>query len=267
MMGQRVSVERVLAWREAARRLDDGRRAVSDEDALAWVNARGFAPLLTGCANLPSLADAAADEWEGAWRWKETLPQQSACAYGKFLRGRGFFVAWRLFPALYRLYARATDPERDYQDGLLARTEWQVLQVIRDEGPIDSRRLWREVKGHFGGRRPRFEQTMTALQMSCRIMVAGGSLEGWSLHAWDLVERHVPAGLLDRLPKAEDARVALLQQFVANTGACTRGEAGAFFHWQAGEIAAAAECLLAAGDVDETEVEGWKGLWLTRRLD
>jgi hypothetical protein len=264
-MSQPVCVDIVMARREAARRLNDGRRAVSDDDALAYVNARGFAPLLTGCANLPSLADAAVNEWEGAWRWKEVLPQQGVCAYGKFLRGRGFFVAWRLFPCLYRLYSRDTDPEQDYADGLLGRPEWQALQIIRDEGPIDSRRLWQEVKGRFGGKRPRFEQAMTALQMSYRVMVAGGSLEGWSLHAWDLVERRAPAGLLDHLPDAGAAREALLRQFVANAAACTRQEAASFFRWRADETAAAAERLLASNEVDEVEVEGWKGVWLMMR--
>ena len=81
-MVARISVDTIMARREAARRLDDGRRAVTDADALAYVNARGFAPLLTGCANLPSMADAAVNEWEGAWRRPDSLlitAQRSSC--------------------------------------------------------------------------------------------------------------------------------------------------------------------------------------------
>ena len=258
------------------RRLAEGRSAVTDEDAARYVDERGFTPLmrLSGCA-LPSIWEADSREsWEGfditdgAWRWKETLPEAHRCAYGKFLRQRGFFVAWRMFPAFYTLYGPAGDSAGadDFADGLLGRMEMLVLTTIADLGPIDSRRLWREVKRDFGGNRTRFEQALGILQAGFRVMVAGGDLTGWSLHRWDLVERLVPLGLLDELPSREGSRIDLLRQYVENTVVCTAREIAGFFRWDLRGTQALADREVEAGRLRLVEVEGWKGIWLSTAI-
>jgi len=152
----------VEARRAAVRCLSDGRKVSTDDEAARYVDERGFVPImgLAGCP-LPSLSEAGVrPPREGfisddAWRWKEVLPQQKRCAYGRFLRQRGFFLSWRLFPAFYRLYRRpalqSQAPDfiledwghsQDYAAGLLSRQEWQVLATIAERGPIDSRQLW-----------------------------------------------------------------------------------------------------------------------------
>lgn len=271
-----LSRDEVAASRAAVRRLSDGRQVNSDEDAAAYVDERGFAPLmhLTRC-ELPSLSEAdIRDTWEGfditdgAWRWKEVLPQAKRCAYGRFLRGRGFFVSWRLFPALYRLRGRPRDETggqgdhaADYSDGLLGRLDWSVLETIEERGPIDSRRLWRDLKRTFGGNRQRFEQSLGALQAGFRVMVAGGDLAGWSMHHWDLVERQVPTGLLDDLPHSSEARQALAWQYVKSSVVCTARELSGFFAWSPAETAVILDHLRSAGRLREVRVEAWKGTW------
>jgi hypothetical protein len=277
------------AWvemrRGALRCLSDGRKVASDEDAARFVDERGFASLMRlAGSTLPSLSEADfRDTWEGfditdgAWRWKETLPQERLCAYGKFLRQRGFFISWRLFPAFYQLcrWSGVTPSVRDegdqvsapaaseYAAGLLGRDEYTVLGAVSELGPIDSRRLWRELKAAFGGNRTRFEQALVALQGSFRVMVCGGDLEGWSLHRWDLVERQVPAGLLAALPQDAVAREALLTHYVDNTAVCTIREAAGFFRWSLLDTRSAALRLIQSGAIRETTVGGWKGTWLS----
>ncbi|MDP3046073.1 MAG: crosslink repair DNA glycosylase YcaQ family protein [Chloroflexota bacterium] len=258
------------------RRLAEGRSAVTDEDAARYVDERGFAPLmhLSGCT-LPSISEADEREtWEGfditdgAWRWKETLPEARRCAYGKFLRHRGFFVAWRVFPAFYRLYGPADDSAGAdaFADGLLGRLEMLVLTAIADRGPIDSRRLWREVKQGFGGNRTRFEQALGVLQAGFRVMVAGGDLTGWSLHRWDLLERLVPPGLLDDLPSREESQIALLRQYVENTVVCTPREIAGFFRCGLKGTQALVDREMEAAHLRQVEVEGWKGIWLSTAI-
>jgi hypothetical protein len=213
--------------------------------------------------NVPSLSDADAGEWEGAWRWKEALPAEQRCAYGKFLRGRGFFISWRLFPSFYAVYARATEAEDDYAAGLLGQLEWAVLQAIQERGPLDSRVLWAEMRRRFSGKRSSFEAALTGLQAGFRVMVSGGSLEGWSLHSWNLVERCVPAGLLAGLPRADEARQALLLQYVANTVICREREAATFFRWDLDTTRALATRLLAAGKLAQAQAGDEAGVWLT----
>jgi hypothetical protein len=272
-MPDSIAPSEVARRREAVRRLKDGRQVFSDEDAARYVDERGFTPLmrLSGCT-LPSISEADSREsWEGfditdgAWRWKETLPQAHWCAYGKFLRQRGFFVAWRMFPAFYWLYGPQGDSTGadDFADGLLGRTEMLVLTTIADLGPIDSRRLWREVKRDFGGNRTRFGQALGLLQASFRVMVAGGDLAGWSLHRWDMVERLVPAGLLADLPSMEASRTSLLRQYVENAVVCTPREIAGLFRWDLKGTKALVDQQLAAAHVRTVEVEGWKGTWLS----
>jgi hypothetical protein len=275
--GQRVTSsipsEAVAHRRLAVQRLKDGRQIFTDEDAARYVDERGFAPLmhLSGCT-LPSISEAdSRDTWEGfditdgAWRWKETLPEAGLCAYGRFLRQRGFFISWRAFQYFYRLYGPANDStdSEAFADGLLSRLEMLVLTTIADGGPIDSRRLWREVKQAFGGNRARFGQAMGMLQAGFRVMVAGGDLTGWSLHRWDLVERLVPPGLLDDLPSREGSRTALLRQYVENTVVCAPREIAGFFRWDLEATRTLVEQQLEAAQLSQVEVEGWKGIWLS----
>lgn len=278
-----LPVAAVEARRLAVRCLSDGHKVSTDDEAARYVDERGFVPIMRlAGSQLPSLSEAdIRPAWEGfditdgAWRWKEVLPQQKRCAYGKFLRQRGFFLSWRLFPAFYLLYRRprlpdqapngtlgGRDHDQDYAAGLLSRQEWLILETIAARGPIDSRRLWRALKRAFDSNRSRFEQALVALQAGFRIMVAGGDLEGWSMHYWDLVERQVPGGLLNRLPSPEEAREALLYQYVANTVVCTAREAAGFFHWDLSQTQGLIAQLVAAGRLAEVEVEGWKGAWL-----
>jgi hypothetical protein len=272
-MQDSIAASEVIRRREAVRRLSDGRQIFTDEDAAQYVDQRGFAPLmrLSGCP-LPSLSEADSREpWEGfditdgAWRWKETLAEAHRCAYGKFLRQRGFFVAWRLFPEFYRLYGPACDATGadDFADGLLGRLELALLTAVADLGPIDSRRLWREVKREFGSNRTRFEQRLGALQAGFRVMVAGGDLTGWSMHRWDLVERLVPAGLLAELPTLETARATLMRQYVENTVVCTPREIARFFRWDWRVTQYLVVQELEAARLRTVEVEGWKGMWLS----
>lgn len=272
-MPDSIAPSEVARRREAVRRLKDGRQVFTDEDAARYVDERGFTPLmhLSG-SELPSISEADSREtWEGfditdgAWRWKETLPGSRRCAYGKFLRHRGFFVSWAAFPAFYRLCGPADDSAgaEAFADGLLGRLEMLVLTTTADRGPIDSRRLWREVKQGFGGNRPRFEQALGALQAGFRVMVAGGDLTGWSLHRWDLVERLVPPGLLDDLPSRQAAQTMLLRQYVENTVVCTPREIAGFFRWDLKVTQALVDREVQAAQLSQVEVEGWKGIWLS----
>ncbi len=251
--------------RQGKRRLHSGLRISTDEQAAEYIAERGFVPLapLPHLA-LPSLSEADIREpWpgydisDGAWHWKETLPAAKLCAYQKLFRNRGIFISWRLFPSFYLLYGPQDSYEENYQAGALERMAYRVLQIIEKEGPLSSRDLWRKARWEFGGNRTRFEGVLTALQHGFYITVAGGSLEGWSLHYWDLVERQVPQGLLDKLPSLQEARAALLLQFIENMVVCSLAEMRALFRWSPSEIEATLQRLAQAGRLyDQVVVEG-----------
>jgi hypothetical protein len=267
-----LSNEELEKLRQARRRLSSGLKIVTDEQAAQYVNERGFALLMRlPRLALPSLSEAdVRDPWEGfditdgAWRWKETLPGARLCAYQKLIQNRGTFISWNLFPHFYVLYGPQDVYEEEYRGGLLERLAYLTLQEIEESGPLSSRDLWARLRGEFGGNRSRFEGVLSNLQRTFHLTVSGGSLEGWSLHYWDLVERQAPGGLLDKLPSVKSAREALLCQFIENMAAAGQAEMRAAFRWDAAILQEALASLVNAGRVQEVAVEGCRErLWAT----
>jgi hypothetical protein len=270
----RLSLEKLHQARASLRRLADGRRANTDEDAARFIDERGFAMLMPiNGIPLPSLAEAdGAAPWaeefrctDRAWAWKETLPAGKLCAYGKFIRGRGAFIGWRLYPAFVAVYGPAEDLAGEYEAGRLARVDRDLAEIVAAGGPIDSRELWRRARPLFGGKRHHFLAALERLQTSFYVTVAGGSLEGWTRHTWDLVERWVPDGLLDKLPAPREARRAILRQTLENCAAAPESQLRAMLRWPAGEFEKCLRGLLDEGSAVFVEVENEGKPWVAWR--
>ncbi len=260
-----------LNRRRRANLLLGGRREIrTDRDAARWIDDRGFAPLapIDGCS-LPSMSDADANggTWEvtdGSWRWKETLPAAKACVYTKFFRGGGTFISWDHLPHFLSLYASRGTPDEDYQGGLLSRMEKRILDLVAEAGPLDSHELWRCLRPDFPGPRNRMIAALTHLQRTFRLTVCGGSLEGWSMHEWDLLARQAPEGVLDSPPLPDESREKLLLKYVANAVACPADEPARLFHWDRLRTRAVIENLVARRRLrDDRRVAGLDGPTLT----
>jgi len=245
------------------RLLPTGKSVSSDEEARSFIDCRGFTLLapVKGLP-LPSLSEAdAGDMWtdcpitDRAWAWKETLPAQKACAYGKLFHGRGTFISWRLYPRFVALYGPAGDLDEEYEAGRLSRADRVLVELVSEYGPIDSRNLWRRSRAAFGERH-RFTAALDRLQARFFLTVAGGSLEGWTLHTWDLVERQAPAGLLARLPRSSDARRDILKQTVDNCVALSHRQLSSILRWPRGVLDQTLQESQRTGLLAEVWVEG-----------
>jgi hypothetical protein len=234
--------------------LDGGRAPETDEDAAVLINQRGFLTLgavkRLGLPNL-SAADLERDwsvSWR-AWRWKETLPAAGACAYLKWFRNQGTFIAWAMYPDFYAIWGPRGDSAEAFRSGTLTRREHEVLDLIDGAGPISSRDLWRRLRFSFGGQRGQLLSALTSLQRRFFVTVAGGDLERWSMHYWDLVPNVVPPGLLDYLPEPYAARANLVARAAGNLVLATPREIGSLFGWPASDVLAVAEQLASLGQV------------------
>ena len=255
----------------AAQNTLHGRPVKTDREAAAFVEARGFCLLmpLRGVP-LPSLSQAEggavwADDFrctDRAWAWKETLPARKLCAYVKLIRHRGTFIGWRLYPAFLALYG-AGDLDEEYEAGRISRAERDLAAIVAARGPIDTRDLWRLAQPLFGGARHRFLAALERLQTLFVVTVAGGSLEGWSRHTWDLVERWVPSEILAKIPTRREARRVLLWQTLSNCVAADEGLLRSLLGWPAGEVAETLAELAAAGAARRVRVEGQRSPWWT----
>jgi hypothetical protein len=267
---QTLTLAKLNAMRAKTNLLNDGRRIHNDDGACRFINERGFVLLMPiDQIPLPSLSEADdAPAWGGfaitdrAWAWKETLPGRKLCAYTKIIHGRGTFIDWRLYPAFLRVYGPDGDPDYEYENGRLDRADRDLCRIVEDSGPINSRELWIKAKPLFGDKRHRFTTALERLQSQFFLTVAGGSLEGWTLHTWDLVERQVPPKVLAKLPAMEEARASILRQTIQNCLAAPERKLRSILHWSPADLQQSIDVLKNEGLITEVMVEGENLPWL-----
>ena len=211
-----------------------GRHVRTEAKALEFINEVGFLSLIDlAGTQLPSLQMADdRDDWADYktrtlkarwwWAWKQTLPGRKACYYAKILRGRGTFISWRYFPYFYAAYASGRDVETDYRLGLVPRSDKRIMDLLLERGPMDTRSLRLAYAPPSKENTRQLERALARLQAAFRICCAGGSLKGWTLHRWAVVENWAPRRTL--LRKSEKLRhrprdaVRLLPQRSENVG-------------------------------------------------
>jgi hypothetical protein len=270
MSEQLLTLAKLKESRAKLNRLNDGRKIHDNDGACRFINERGFVLLMPiDGIPLPSLSEADnAATWGGfaitdrAWAWKETLPGNKLCAYTKLIHGRGTFISWRLYPSFLKVYGPEGDPDYEYENGWLDKNERDLYRLVESCGPIDSRELWRLVKDSFGNKRTRFTATLERLQSRFYLTVAGGSLEGWTLHTWDLVERQTPREILTQLPSLTEAQAAILMQTIQNCQAVSIRELRSILRWPQYDLRRSIEELQKEGRIVEVKVEGEDLPWL-----
>lgn len=207
-------------------------------------------------AELASMRTATQRDWVW-WDWKQTLPARKACYYAKLVRNRGTFVSWNLFPAFYAAYADGRPYPQLYRDGLLDGDEKRVLDLLTEQGPM----MTREVRLAFGPRSKtntrRVKAILVELQRRFLITASGGDTSGWSHHEWELVERWVPAPILQkatRLPQSE-ARRQVISQFVQNQVATTEADIAWTFGWDKSSVSALVRELVESGNAQRAYLQ------------
>jgi hypothetical protein len=271
MPTQTLTLTQLTEQRAQLNRLNNGQRIADDAGACQFIKERGFAMLMSlADLLLPNLSNAdAADPWGGfeitdrAWAWKETLPGRKLCAYTKLIQGRGTFIDWRLYPSFVKVYGPDGDPEYEYENGRIEKADWDLYRLVEAFGPLDSRELWQMSKPLFAGKRHRFTASLDRLQAKFYLTVAGGSLEGWSLHTWDLVERQTPPELLTKSPSGPEARAAILRQTVANCYAISEKKLRPILRWNPTDLHHSLQVLQNEGLIGPVQVEGENMPWWT----
>jgi hypothetical protein len=255
--------------RDRLNRLNNGQQITDDAGAVQFVKERGVVMLMPlAQLPLPSLSAAdAAEPWEGfditdrAWAWKETLPGRKLCAYTKLIQGRGTFIDWRLYPLFLKVYGPDGDPDYEYENGRFEKADRDLYRLVEQSGPLNSRELWQMAKPLFAGKRHRFTASLDRLQAKFYLTVAGGSLEGWSLHTWDLVERQTPPELLAKSSSGPEARTAILRQTVANCYAVSVKQLRFILRWVPADLQHSLLTLQNEGLIGQVQVEGENLPW------
>ena len=120
----KISGQQLADYRRRTFHLASELRLTSVQDALAFVQERGFVYFwpIKG-ANLPNLwaavagdrpvADAHDDPGHVTWRWKDGMLDKRQWYYGKILRGKATMIALDTAPYFYALSENYGDPQND----------------------------------------------------------------------------------------------------------------------------------------------------------
>ena len=150
-----LSYERILSYREDTFRLSPDLKLGNKEQAVNYVNERGFIyfwpikgitlpALWTAVAGDRPVADEHDDYGHVTWGWKDELLAARRWYYGKVLRKKATIISLDVAPVFYALSENYGEPELDYLDqykaGQLTHEAKTVYEVLLQNGPLDTPR-------------------------------------------------------------------------------------------------------------------------------
>lgn len=266
-MNTPLSSERLQTYRAQTYRWLPGQRLKSQDDAVEFVDQRGFVYFwpIAGIT-LPSLwaavagdrpvADAHDDPGHITWGWKDALLGSHRWYYAKILRKKATMVAMAVIPSFYALSENYGSPEEDYltlyQQGRLTLEAKTVFEALLDQGPLDTLALRRAAHLSSPESEARFNKAITDLQASFQIVPVGVTQAGaWHYaFAYDLVFRRYPEMLEQARYVGElEARRKLAGLYLRSVGAAQLRHVTRLFGWTPPEARRALEELVQAGDL------------------
>jgi hypothetical protein len=277
-----LSLIAVQHYRAQTHRTLPGRRLKSPEEAIAYVNERGFVYFwpIQGVV-LPSLwvavagdrpvADAHDDPGHVTWGWKDSLLGEKIWYYAKVLRKKSTMIALDVVPYFYALSENYGSPEEDYltlyEQGRLTQEARLVYEALLKEGRLDTIALRKATRLTSRDSDSRFNKAITDLQADFKILPVGVSQAGRWNYAffYDIVTHHYP-DLPDRTRFIGDreARRKLAGLYLLSVGAAQLRDLTRLFGWSPADAGRALDELVQAGVLCQgLEVEGRKGEWFS----
>jgi len=267
------------SYRAQTFRLNRGVQLRSEEDALRYVDERGFVYFwpIKG-VDLPSLwvavagrrpvADRHDDPGHVTWGWKDRLLPARRWYYAKLLRGKATMVSLATVPYFYALSENYGDPRDyllDYEAGRLGVEAKQVYEALLEHGALDTLALRREAHLTSRDSNTRFERALVELQRGLRILPVGVAEAGrWNYaFIYELVDRWFPQVVEQaRAIGRGQARAHLIDLLLQSVGAASEAQMVQLFHWRKDEVAKACASLAGAGRaVAVDRLAGQEGEW------
>ncbi len=246
----KLSKEQLLRYRAETFHTRPGMRLNSMDEAVGYINQRGFVyfwPIKN--VLMPSIWTAAAgdrpvpnehdDPGHVTWGWKDGLLGQRRCYYGRVLRKRNTFISLEMLPNFYALSPNYGDPNEDYlidyEQGQLALPAKLIYETLLNLGAQDTIALRKNAGLTNRSADSEFNHALDVLQSTFRILPVGVSESGaWHYSfIYDIVARHFP-DLQDRAHAITEpeARQKIIGCYLASVGASTFKEIHRLFGFQ-----------------------------------
>lgn len=276
-----LSYQRILDYRSHTFRLSPDQRLRSKEQAVAYVNERGFIhfwpikgitlpALWTAVAGDRPVADEHGDSGHVTWGWKDELLSARRWYYGKVLRRKATIISLDVAPAFYALSENYGEPELDYlsqyKAGQLTHEAKTIYEVLLQNGPLDTPELRRQARMTARSSDAPFNRAIEFLQSDFKILPVGVAEVGrWKyafiyecVHRWypELPERA-------RSLRQRDARIRLVELYLKSVGAAQTRQVDLLFGWTKADTRAAVDALVSnAFAVPDVRVENHGDSWL-----
>ncbi len=226
-----------------------GKALASLDQAIEFVNQRGFIffwpiqgvhfpSLWSAVAGDRSVAAAHDDPGHVTWGWKDQMLDQRKWYYGKVLRGKATMISFDYVPYFYALSRNYGEPEQEYlelyHDGLLSQPAKRIFETIKEEGPLDTVTLRRQVRMTGKASNSPFERGLVELQRDFKILPVGiAQTGGWRYSfIYELVHRYHP-DLVEaaRHVSEREARKKLALAALRSLGAAEQRDLQRLFGW------------------------------------
>lgn len=259
-----LSLQQLQAYRDETFRLQPGGRLHSAQDALEFVNQRGFVFFWPNKGTvLPSIWNATVgdrpvpdnhdDPGHVTWGWKDDLLDKRVWFYGRVIRRRNAMIALNVLPYFYALSPNYGDPENDYleqyQQGIMTFEAKSIYEALLNEGPLDTLSLRRAARLSSETSSARFSRSLDDLQMEFKILPVGISrVGGWNYaFIYDIVPRYHP-DLQDkaRFISELEAQQSLAAIYLRSVGAFRARDLAYLFRWSPADAARVLQRLAAA---------------------
>jgi hypothetical protein len=277
-MADRVPAKTLLSHRQRTFRLLPELVLASEDDAIRFVNERGFVffwpiqgivfpSLWAAVAGDRPVASEHDDAGHITWGWKDGLLDKKRWYYAKVIRGKASMISLEIAPYFYALTENYGEPERDYleqyQDGRLSHPAKVIYEILMDDGPTDSVQLKRKARLSSDASKSVFDRSLVELQRDFKILPMGVSDSGaWRYSfLFDLVHRYYPEiPERARLIAIAEARQKLARLYIESTGAAALDEIQRFFSWPAADARRALDHLVKEGEIrDRVQIENKPG--------
>ena len=279
-----ISLETIQAYHARTFRLLPGQRVKTKEQAIEFVNQRGFIyfwpikdillpSLWVAVAGDRPVADAHDDPGHVTWGWKDSLLGTRRWYYAKVLRKRATIISLEVAPYFYALSENYGSPDEDYliqyQQGRLTQEAKAVYEALLDKGSLDTVALRRATHLTSKESDARFNRALTELQADFKVLPVVVTQAGaWRYaFAYDLVARHFPELPEQARPISErQARQELARLYFNSLGAARLEDLVKLFGWTRTQAERAVTALVDTNLLQRNlELENQAGEWIAIR--
>jgi hypothetical protein len=279
-----MPMELLDAYRAQQFLLPPAPRIKTPDEALEWVNERGFTyfwpikgillpSLWVSVAGDRPVADAHDDPGHITWGWKDAALGKRRWYYSKLLRKKATLVSLDVAPFFYALTENYGSPDEDhlimYAEGRLTLAARQVYEALLKEGPLNTIDLRKAARLTSKQSDAEFNRALEVLQCDMKILPVGIAQAGAWKYAfqYDLVAHHYPELPEQARPIGEaQARETLVMIYFRALGAAQLRDVQKLFGWSQEICLRVTRRLVAAGQLsDEVHIAGKAGEYLALR--